>query len=446
MFDFILRGGAVVTSAGAGPADIGIAGGRIAALARPGELTEGHRVSDVTGALVLPGLVDAHVHLRDPGFTHKEDFRSGTMAAAAGGVTTVLAIPNTDPPITTPAALDLVLDAARTKAVVDYGFFAGLVAAEPAGIDTFAGAPILAYDLHDEPYEYGTERWIEIFTRVQATGLPVCFYVNEARLRAFHAEQLSGSELEQHERWVGSTPGALEVSCIGRVFAMAAQIPVPVVLRSVTTAAGLEHIRQLRRLLPGTPVTVETNPHYLVIAEPDLGRLGTRAHMAPPLRPADEQPSLWAAIADGTVDYIGTDHAPHAATEKAAAAGDLWRSPTGIVGLETWLPLLLTACADGRLRWTDLVRLCCERPARTYGLWPRKGAVAIGADADLVVVDPTARWQVDAARFYTRGDAGPFDGWTMVGRPVLTLSHGRVVMQDGKVDESPAGRLVTREA
>jgi len=153
--------------------------------------------------------------------------------------------------------------------------------------------------------------------------------------------------------------------------------------------------------------------------------------------------ALWRGIGDRTIDYIATDHAPQASGEKEIEKEDLLQVPPGIIGLETLLPLLLNARAEGRLQLTDIVRLCSEGPAREYGLHPRKGSIMIGADADLVVVDLEKRWRIDARRFYSRGDRGPFDGWEVIGAPSLTLVRGRRVMEDGVVASDVCGEFIT---
>ena len=440
MYDLVVRDGMLVSAAGERPGDVAVQDGRIASIAAPMSLGPAAQVIDAGGRHVLPGLVDAHVHLRDPGFTHKEDFGSGTMAAAAGGVTTVMAIPNTDPPIATPAAFQAAVRAAEGKAAVDFALLAGVRIAEPEGVAAFARSPAIAFDLLEDPYRAGTKAWLELFRRLREVRLPLCLYLNDEALREHCREALAARGFPAHQVWAGSTPGALEVLCMGRIIPLAAHFGVPVVLRSVTTAEGLAFARHMRRAYPRTRVMVETNPHYLFLTAEDLAAMGARAYMSPPLRPAGELSALWEAVHDGTVDYLGTDHAPHAPAEKAS--GDLFATPPGIIGLETMLPLLLTARAQGRLGITDIVRLCCEAPARAFGVYPEKGSIAVGADADLVVVDLAERWRIDAGRFYSRGDRGPFDGWEVTGRPHLTLVRGQVAMADGVVAPSGRGRLV----
>jgi dihydroorotase (multifunctional complex type) len=440
MYDLVIRGGTVVTSTGESTADVGVRGGRIAAIAAPDSLDGADQTIDATGLHVLPGLVDAHVHLREPGFTHKEDFQSGTMAAAAGGVTTVMAIPNTKPPLTSAEAFQTAVDLATEKATVDFALFGGACIGDPENVVALADAGAIGLDMYDDPHEQGSAHWVELFRRVQPLGLPLCFYHNDSALLAYNREQLAAREASLVDRFAARSTGAVEMMGMARIFPLAARFGVPVVLRAVTTPEGLECVRQMRRLYPEARVAVETCVHYLFLTVDHLAELGTRAQMMPPPRPAAELDALWDAVRDGTIDYIGTDHAPHTAEEKAR--GDLFGAPPGIIGLETFLPLLLQARAEGRLELTDLVRLCCEAPARIYGIYPRKGAIIVGADADLVLVDLAEQWRIAAERFYSRGDRGPFDGWEMVGRPRLTVSRGRTVMANGSVEPVSQGQLI----
>jgi dihydroorotase (multifunctional complex type) len=442
MYDLLIRGARLATSAGEPQADVAVRDGRIVAIAAAGELASGQRTIEADGLHLLPGLVDPHVHLREPGFTDKEDFRSGTMAAAAGGVTTVMAIPNTNPPLTTVEAFQEAARLASEKSVVDVALFGAACIADPAPIPALARAGAIGFDMYDDPHPYGTEHWIQLVRQVEESGLPLGFYQNDSALQAYNRSELAARGASAVERFVGGVTGTAEVLGMARILPLAARFDVPVVLRSATTPEGLEFVRQMRRCYPTARIAVETCVHYLFVTVDDLASMGTRAQMMPPPRNATEVAALWRAVLDGTVTYVGTDHAPHEPTKKDAT-DDLFQAPPGIIGLETLLPLLLNARAEGRLQLTDIVRLCCEQPARTYGIYPRKGAIAVGADADLVLADLTERWRIDASRFYSRGHRGPFDDWEITGRPRLTLVRGRVVMEDGVVDETAWGALIT---
>lgn len=443
MFDVVVTGGTVVSPSGEVPADIGIRGGSIAAIAAPGTLGGAREVIDANGLHVLPGLIDPHVHLREPGYTHKEDFRSGTMAAAAGGVTTVMAIPNTNPPLTTPEAFQSAVELAGAKATVDFAIFAGACMGNPAGIAALADSGAIGFDLYDNPFDYGLAHWIELFRQVRGTGRPLIFYAFQNALVDLNRTELDARGAPAVERFAAPTTGTAEMAGMAHIIPLAVHFGVPVVLRAVTTAQGLEFVRLMRRSYPEARCAVETCVHYLFLTLDDLRAMGTRAQMLPPLRPPSDVDALWQAVRGRLVDYIGTDHAPHAPAEKAG--GDILQSPPGIIGLETLLPLMLNARAQGQLDFADVVRLCCEGPARTYGIFPRKGAIAVGADADLVLVDASERWRIDASRFYSRGDRGPFHGREISGRPRRTLVRGETVMLDGKVEANAVGRLVTPE-
>ncbi|HLW60969.1 MAG TPA: dihydroorotase family protein [bacterium] len=444
MYDLIIRSGTIVTTAGFIRADLGVRDGRIAAVAVPETLGASDHIVDARGKHVLPGLVDAHAHLREPGFTYKEDVGSGTQAAAAGGVTTVMAIPNTNPPLTTPDALHAAAELASRKAVVDFAVFAGACMADPEGVTAFSDKGPIGFDLYDDPYAFGSASWVDLFCRVRRTGLPLAFYLSDKHLQDRIRGELEDQGVPAAGRFARTTTAATEVAAMARIIPLAAHFDVPVVLRAVTTPEGLAFVREVRLAYPGARVAVEMCVHHLFLTTDELAEMGNRALMLPPLRPRAELDALWRAVRGGTVDYLCTDHAPHAPEEKTEHPPFL--APPGIIGLETWLPLLLNACAGRRLTLPDVVRLCCEQPARTYGIFPRKGAITIGADADLILVNLDERWRIDGSRFYSRGDRGPFDGWVVTGRPYLTMVRGRPVMIDGAVDRSPWGRFVVPES
>ncbi|MGH7266964.1 MAG: dihydroorotase, partial [Candidatus Rokuibacteriota bacterium] len=191
-------------------------------------------------------------------------------------------------------------------------------------------------------------------------------------------------------------------------------------------------------------VSAETTPHNLLLTEDELDRQGPFAKVTPPLRPAADLEACWGALRDGTVDIVATDHAPHLPAEKEAGRADIWKAPGGFPGLQTLLPLMLNEVARGRLTLVDLVALCAERPARLFRLYPRKGALEPGSDADLVLVDPAREALIENEAQLSRARVTPFAGWRVRGWPVATLLRGRVVMRDGKVTGVPAGTLVTR--
>jgi len=348
----------------------------------------------------LPGLVDVHVHLREPGGEHKETFASGTAAALAGGVTTVLAMPNTSPPLTDAETFGLAQARARAGARCDYGLFLGATAAN-------LGLP---------PDLQG-----------RAAGLKV--YVNET-FGPLRLESLP-VVLAHIQRWRGPGPVAVHAEglMVPALTALAALTGTPVHVCHVSRAAELAVIRLAKER--GYPVTCEVTPHHLCLAEADLPGLGPLGLMRPPLAAAADRDALWANL--DVVDCIATDHAPHALTEKRSAT-----PPPGVPGLETLLPLLLTAVHEERLTLDRLVELTHTRPRTIFRLPAQPETY--------VEVDTGARWTFPPSGWQTHCDWSPFAGIPVVGRVVRTVVRGRPAYDDGRVLALPGSGQNVREA
>jgi len=409
--------------------EILIADERIAAVSRAIIPPDDTEVVDVSGLLVLPGLIDVHVHLREPGGEHKEDFTSGTRAALAGGVTTVLAMPNTDPPLTDRASLERALALAQAKAVCDFGLLVGatpenapLVAELPeaAGLKLYMGAStgnLLVADF--------AAQWAHFTT-----------YPPD-RVLAVHAED---EEAVCHFARQGERrPPLCAALAVARALTLAEAARRRLHICHLSTAQELALVQAAKAR--GLPVTCEVTPHHLFLSQEDEARLGPLGKMNPPLREREEVEALWAGL-EG-VDCIATDHAPHTLEEKAQG---METAPAGVPGLETMLPLLLTAFHRGRLTLETLIRLTSSGPARVYGL-VRKGKLAPGYDADLTLVALDERWQLRNEGLLTRCGWTPFAGWEVKGRVRRVYLRGRLAYADGEVLVEPGyGRRVETAA
>ncbi len=454
-FDLAILHGTVVTPAGVRRLDLGIREGRIAALAAPGEALPARRTLDARGLTILPGLVDTHVHFRDPGFPEREDFDSGTAAAARGGVTTVLEMPLSDPPVSTGEVLERRRAAIAARARVDFALYGGLGHDNLEAAEGLARAGAVAFKtFRIAPAPERAAEFVGL-TAVDAgamsavlraaarTGLPSAVHAEAdavvvretARLRAAGRRDLAAHG-EARPEWA-------ETASVAETLALAGGLGARVQIVHVTSPAAARLVRQAKE--GGVAVTAETCPQYLAFAASEVAALGVFAKVNPPIREAESREALWEFVRDGTIDVVGSDHCPFAHAEKTARGDDVLAALPGVAGIEAMLPLLLTEVARGRLPLAGLARLSSERAARIFGLWPAKGAVDLGADADLVLVDPTARWTLRAADFQTRGRSAArlFDGREVIGRPVATLVRGEVVMEEGKVVGPPGtGRFV----
>ena len=421
----LLTGGRVVDPSQEldGVRDVLLVDGEVARVAPSVQAPEHARVLDCDGLVVTPGLIDVHVHLREPGEEHKETIASGARAAAAGGFTAVCAMPNTEPPIDNPAAVGFVAaEGRRARAARVYPV--GCISVNRAGkrlalIGEMVEAGAVAVTDDGNPVmNSGLMKLALQYT--QAFGIPV----------ADHPEDLTLSAGGHMNAGIVSTrlglpgkPNASEDIHIVRDLLLAETTGGHIHLQHVSTRFGVESIRQAKAR--GVRVTAEASPHHLILTEEAVEGYRTEAKMNPPLRTAEDREAVRAGVADGTLDTIATDHAPHHYDEKEAAFTD---APNGIVGLETALGLILTHVVGGGILDlpTMVERMSCQ-PARAFHL--PGGTLAEGVPADVTVFDPVARWTVDSNAFRSRSHNQPFEGWELTGRPSYTVVGGRVVWE-----------------
>jgi dihydroorotase len=443
--DLAVRGARVVAAGGTLPATVGIRDGRIALLADPALPVVAREVLDATGLTLLPGLVDAHVHMRAPGFEHKEGFGTGSMAAAAGGVTTVMVMPTTDPPTLTVRDFDHKVRLAAGRAHVDFALQAGvggggaeveaLAARGVVSFELFLGDAAPALLLAEDAELREALRLLARVDRVAGVTPTVgaVIHAETARLRAAGRREPAA--------FARSRPPIAEALGVARVALLAEETGARVHFRQLSCRAAIDVLRAARVRYPR--LSAETTPHNLLLHEEELERQGPFAKVAPPLRTPADAASLWEALRDGSLDIVATDHAPHLPHEKEAGRNDIWKAPGGFPGLQTFLPLMLDEVARGRWTLGQLVRCCAETPARLFGLYPRKGAIALGADADLVAVDLGRTLRIENETQYSRARVTPFAGRVVTGCPVLTMVRGQVVMREGQIAGPPRGTLVT---
>jgi len=423
---------------------ISIQDGRIKKIGRKALMGKPEKRIDGKGLIAVPGLIDAHVHLRDMELAYKEDFSSGTLAAAAGGFTTVLDMPNTKPQTDSSERLLEKIDRARSAIHVNVGFYATL--ADSANqLRRMADAGAIAFKLYmNDPdtkaWHRDKERLVSSLEECGSLGLRV----------ACHAEV--GSRIlktqEDCQTWGRNSPRdflkahapAFEVEAVRTIIRLARRARSKVHICHVSTQQALRDLSRARR--KGVPVTCEVTPHHLLLDREDLNQKGGLAVMVPPLRKRSDARALWRSTLRGQVEMVVSDHAPHTVEEKTAP--DIWTVRPGIPGLETTLPLLLTRVHRGEVSLPQLVRLLAGNPAKIFGL-KKKGCLATGMDGDVVLINPKEPFRIDSSRFYSKARFSPFDGFECVGRPMMTIVSGCVVYDRGEIVERNRGKVLTAE-
>jgi allantoinase len=426
MTSLLVKDGIVVDERGARKADVLIKDELVAEIVEDGRAAPADAMFDARGLHVLPGVVDAHVHFNEPGRTEWEGFLSGTAAAAAGGVSTVCDMPlNCHPPTLDARSLALKRAAIAEHAYVDYACWGGVVPQSLAHLGELHEAGVVgvkAFLCDSGLAEYPRVdefSLLDIMQRCAELGL----------LLGLHAESAHHFD-PQASDWASSRPPAAEFEAVRRALEIARETGARVHFVHISTAGAARSIAHARR--DGQDVSLETCPHYLALDESDLQRLGAVAKCAPPLRSRGEVEQLWATVLDGTVDLIASDHSPCPPSMKDG--GDIWAAWGGISGVQTTLPILLTEGVYRRgLPLSRLVRLLSANPARRLGLYPRKGALAPGSDADLALVDLEHDFRLDAAELRTRWPISPFIGRSMRGHVVATFVRGTLVFREHSV-------------
>jgi len=429
--DLVIHGGRIVTADTIFPASIAVRDGRIIAVGTAEAMPPARETFDAQGLHILPGAIDVHVHFRDPGYTHKEDFESGTASAAFGGVTTVFDMPNTLPTVADAASLSAKHAIASAKAHVDYGLYAVLGEDSIGKVPELIEAGIIGFKLYmgntfGRIPSPSTGAMLEAFEVVAPTGKRVSLHAETNSIMERRQAQLTAAGRTDALAHLASRPAVVAVEAVARAAILAEWTGARIHILHISSAAELAPLRDAKAR--GVDITGETCPHYLMLGAEDYARWGGIIRVNPPVREAANQGPLWAALADGTIDMIATDHAPHTPEEKTRA--DIWSVDCGFPGVETQMPLMLTEVANGRYCLTDYVRWSAVNPAKVWGLYPRKGVIQVGADADLAFVDLERAWTLRDGELHSRSKVSPWDGRAVKGLPVHTMVRGRFVVKD----------------
>ena len=411
---------------------IAVEDGKIFKIGKESQMPNSDEKTNLKNMLVLPGLIDIHVHLRDEGKAYKEDFYTGTAAAAAGGMTTVLDMPNNDPVTMSAETLKNRMRIAESRVLVNVGFYSefpnhlnevdGVVAQGAVGFKLFMARQVGGLNIDDDT------ALREAFTKVGESAVPVTVHAEDKKLLMANEEKLKRANRHGAVAFLKAHSERVELKAVERLLEISARTAVQLHFCHMTTEEGLNAVIEAKK--SGRNVTCEVTPQHLLLSNTDFEHYGLMLTMMPPLRGKRHIEALWKGIVDGWVDVVGSDHAPHALNEKSA--GSVWDVKVGVPGLETTLPLMLTMVRKNRISLARVIQLLSEKPAEIFNLRDQ-GSLAQGNKADLVVVDFNRKFRIDASKFHSKAKYSPFDGWEVQGKPVKTFVNGLLVMDEQEI-------------
>ncbi len=424
---------------------IAIEDGKIFKIGKETQMPKANEKINLRNHLVLPGLIDAHVHLRDEGKAYKEDFYTGTAAAAAGGMTTVLDMPNNDPVTMSAETLKNRMRIAERRVLVNVGFYsefpsnvgavADIVAQGAVAFKLFMACQVGGLNIDDD------QALQEAFTRVGESGVPVAVHAEDKALLVANQEKLKQANRHDANAFLKAHSERAEIKAVERLLKISTGFGVRLHFCHMTTEEGLNAVIEAKK--SGRNVTCEVTPQHLLLSNADFERYDLVLTMMPPLRSKNHIEALWKGILDGWVDVLGSDHAPHGLSEKSASS--VWDVKVGVPGLETTLPLMLTMVRKNRLSLAHVVQLLAEKPTEIFNLRDR-GCLEQGRKADLVVIDFNRKFRIDASKFHSKAKYSPFDGWEVQGRPVKTFVNGLLIMDEQEiVAKAGSGAIIRRD-
>ena len=438
----VIRSHRVVLPDGVRPAAVLVRDGRISAVLERDAVTPGEQEIDARDLVVLPGLVDSHVHINQPGRTDWEGFETATRAAAAGGVTTLVDMPlNSIPATTTVEGLDAKRAAAKDRCHAHVAFWGGVVPGNARELEPLARAGVRGFKCFLSPS--GVEEFGHVSERDLREAMPVLRRLGLPLL--VHAELPAAlcsptGDPRDPDTWLRSRPAAAESAAIALLIDLAREFRTPIHIVHLAAEEPLTLLRKARA--DGLPITVETCPHYLTFSADQIPHGATAFKCAPPIREASHREALWRALLMGDIDLIATDHSPSPASLKCLDDGDFLRAWGGIASLQLGLSAVWTEATRRGIGIEPLPQWMSAAPARLAGLSQAKGSISRGKDADLVIFDPDAVWTVDPAELYHRHPLTPYAGMTLRGKVKTTVLQGEVVFEDGEIANAAVGTVI----
>ncbi|WP_316980137.1 allantoinase AllB [Shumkonia mesophila] len=442
--DLVIRNGIVISPNSAVQADVAIRDGRIVAIGEDDAFPKGLTELDAAGKYLIPGAIDSHVHFRDPGHTDKENWETGSAAAIVGGVTTVLDMPNTVPHTGTVEGLLTKREIASSRSYADFGLYGLLDESSIDHLEALIAAGVPGFKCFmcnttgslPSPSDGAMLEGFEIIAR---HGVRCSVHAENASIVEHRSNRLRAAGRTDALSHLAARPAVCAIEAVGRAITFAEWTGARLHIAHKSSKDALPLIRDAKAR--GVDITVETCPHYLLMDSRDVERWGGVLRVNPPIREEGHAAALWQALKDGVIDMISTDHAPH--TSGGKNDPNIWNCCCGITGVELQMPLMLTEVNRGRMTINDYVRWSAVNPAKAWGLFPRKGILQVGSDADIVVVDMGLSDVIDQTRLHSKQKFTPWHGSTTTGKPIHTILRGQVIVRNGELVMQPGcGREV----
>jgi len=433
MGSLIIKGGKIVTPNGVFEAGIAIEAGRIVAVAKNSHLPKADKEIDASGKYIFPGAVDAHAHIYDPKFVYREDFTTGTIAAAAGGVTTIIDMV-LQSPIDNPERVQEKIAIGENESLVDFSLHAGMMNQENhKWISDIAKLGVASFKAFMcAPYQVDEETLSVIMQKVRQQHGIVDVHAEDEEITKELTQKLKKEGRTDPLAHSESRPNTAEEKAVSRAISLATSTGVHLHIAHLTTKEGVKLTEGAKR--NGINLTTETCPHYLFFTKHDLRRLGPYLKVNPPLRQKGDLDALWRGLATGTIDIVTSEHAPGTRDEKEVGWKNIWDSWGGVPSIETMIPVLVSeGVHKGRLSLERLCSVMCEKPAKIFGLYPRKGAIAVGSDADLTIIDLKQEKRVRSDLLHYKCGWTPYEGAIFRGWPTMTTVRGEAVMENGNI-------------
>jgi dihydroorotase len=449
--DLVIKNGQVVTPTETFKAGVAIAGGKFVAIGTDDSLPEGKEVIDAKGRHILPGLIDGHVHFREPGLSHKEDFTTGSTAAVSGGITMIMDMPNVMPPTADGEKVREKIKIAEGKFLCDYAFYGVVVQTNADQILPMKEAGVIGYKIFfgetigNLPFP-DDGMCLEAFSNISQSKLPLGIHAENRQIMAYYTNKLKSEGKNDPIYWEESRPAICEAESVHHAIFFAEMFNTKLHVYHMSSKQAAWMVRDAKAR--GLRVTAETGPHYLLREPKDMAQVGSLLKMNPPVRTKDHAEVLWDGLINGYVDSIATDHSPHTLEEKGSdlygkmTKPAIWDCISGFCGVETGVPLILTEVNKGRMTINQYVKVASENPARNWQIYPQKGAIRLGSDGDITIVDMDKEGAIDVNKLHSKSKPSPWHGWKVKGMPVYTIVRGNVQMRDGEPVGKPVGQLV----